>query len=31
MAELSGHSYGQMGSRLIHLAAKRHPVFGMKR
>ena len=28
MAELAGHSYGQMGSRLIHLAAKRHPVFG---
>jgi D-alanine-D-alanine ligase len=31
MAELAGHSYGQMGSRLIHLAAKRHPVFGMKK
>jgi D-alanine-D-alanine ligase len=28
MAELAGYSYGQMGSRLIHLAAKRHPVFG---
>src|SRR5512137_2721429 len=28
MAELAGHSYGQMGSRLVRLAAKRHPVFG---
>jgi D-alanine-D-alanine ligase len=27
-AELAGYSYGKMGSRLIHLAAKRHPVFG---
>jgi D-alanine-D-alanine ligase len=27
-AELAGYSYGQMGSRLIHLAAKRHPVLG---
>jgi D-alanine-D-alanine ligase len=28
MAELAGHSYGQMGSRLVRLAAARHPVFG---
>jgi D-alanine-D-alanine ligase len=28
MAELAGLSYGQMGSRLVRLAAKRHPVFG---
>ena len=27
-AELAGHSYGQMGSRLVRLAAARHPVFG---
>jgi len=27
-AELAGLSYGQMGSRLVHLAAERHPVFG---
>jgi D-alanine-D-alanine ligase len=31
MAELAGLSYGQMGSRLVRLAAKRHPVFGMKK
>ena len=31
MAELAGLSYGQMGSRLVSLAAKRHPVFGMKK
>jgi D-alanine-D-alanine ligase len=31
MAELAGFSYGQMGSRLVYLAAKRHPVFGMKK
>lgn len=30
MAELAGYSYGRMGSRLVHLAAKRHPVFGRK-
>ena len=30
-AELAGYSYGQMGSRLIRLAAKRHPVFGLHR
>ena len=29
-AELAGYSYGRMGSRLIRLAAKRHPVFGTK-
>jgi len=28
MAELAGHSFGQMGSRLVRLAAARHPVFG---
>jgi D-alanine-D-alanine ligase len=27
-AELAGYSYGQMGSRIVHLAAKRHRVFG---
>jgi len=27
-AELAGHSYGQMGSRLVRLAAARHPLFG---
>jgi D-alanine-D-alanine ligase len=27
-AELAGFSYGQMGSRLIRIAARRHPVFG---
>ena len=30
MAELAGYSYGQMGSRLVHLAARRHPVLGKK-
>ena len=30
-AELAGYSYGQMGSRLVRLAARRHPVFGMKK
>jgi D-alanine-D-alanine ligase len=30
-AELAGLSYGQMGSRLVRLAAKRHPVFGLKK
>jgi D-alanine-D-alanine ligase len=30
-AELAGYSYGQMGSRLVRLAAARHPVFGMKK
>ena len=29
-AELAGYSYGRMGSRLIRLAAKRHPVFRTK-
>ncbi len=27
-AELAGHLYGRMGSRLVLLAARRHPVFG---
>lgn len=27
-AELAGYSYGRMGSRLVHMAARRHPVFG---
>ncbi|NPV04706.1 MAG: hypothetical protein HPY67_08245 [Syntrophaceae bacterium] len=27
-AELAGLSYGQMGSRLVSLAARRHPVYG---
>ncbi len=27
-AELAGFSYGEMGSRLIRLAARRHPVWG---
>jgi D-alanine-D-alanine ligase len=31
MAELAGHSYGQMGSRLVRLAAARHPVFGIEK
>jgi D-alanine-D-alanine ligase len=29
-AELAGYSYGRMGSRLIRLAAERHPVFRTK-
>jgi len=27
-AEAAGYSFGAMGSRLVHLAAARHPVFG---
>jgi D-alanine-D-alanine ligase len=27
-AEVAGYSYGQMGSRLVRLAAQRHPLFG---
>ena len=27
-AEVAGISYGQMGSMFVHLAARRHPVFG---
>lgn len=27
-AELAGYSYGEFGERIIHLAAKRHPVWG---
>jgi len=27
-AEMGGYSYGQMGSRLVNLAAQRHPLFG---
>jgi len=30
MAELAGLSYGQMGSRLVRMAARRHPVFGKR-
>ena len=29
-AELAGFSYGQMGSRIVRLAAKRHPIWGKK-
>jgi D-alanine-D-alanine ligase len=29
-AEVAGFSFGAMGSRLIHLAAVRHPVFGRR-
>ncbi|HTZ38933.1 MAG TPA: hypothetical protein VMB77_02160 [Syntrophales bacterium] len=29
-AELAGYSYGQMGSRLVRLAARRHPVLGRR-
>jgi D-alanine-D-alanine ligase len=29
-AEVAGFSFGAMGSRLIHLAATRHPVFGRR-
>ena len=29
-AEIAGFSFGAMGSRLIHLAAVRHPVFGRR-
>jgi hypothetical protein len=28
-AEVAGYSFGAMGSRLINLAAKRHPVFSL--
>jgi len=27
-AEVAGISYGQMGSRIVRMAARRHPVFG---
>jgi hypothetical protein len=27
-AEVAGMSYGQMGSRIVRMAARRHPVFG---
>jgi D-alanine-D-alanine ligase len=27
-AEVAGISYGQMGSRIVQMAAQRHPVFG---
>ena len=27
-AEVAGYSYGALGSRLVNLAARRHPVFG---
>jgi D-alanine-D-alanine ligase len=29
-AEAAGYSFGAMGSRLVHLAAARHPVFGRR-
>jgi D-alanine-D-alanine ligase len=28
-AEVAGYSFGAMGSRLVNLAARRHPVFGL--
>jgi D-alanine-D-alanine ligase len=27
-AEVAGYSYGEMGSRLVRLAARRHPIWG---
>jgi hypothetical protein len=30
-ADLAGFSYGEMGSRLIRLAARRHPIWGESR
>jgi hypothetical protein len=27
-AEIAGYTYGQMGSRIVRLAARRHPVWG---
>jgi D-alanine-D-alanine ligase len=30
VAEFAGFSYGQMGSRIVRLAAKRHPIWGKK-
>ncbi|OGP66310.1 MAG: hypothetical protein A2W27_12120 [Deltaproteobacteria bacterium RBG_16_44_11] len=29
-AEIAGFSYGQMGSRIVRLAARRHPIWGKK-
>jgi hypothetical protein len=30
VAEFAGFSYGQMGSRIVRLAAKRHPLWEKK-